>query len=126
MKGKRSKKDVLDRIIEGLLCALIILAPLLFFRFIKDSFDLPKMSLIQFFVFTMFLLWLIRIILRGELRIVKPPLCLPLFIFLGIEVLSLIWAKNAHPGLRFVSQDVAFGLLVVVVLNTVRTEKRIW
>ena len=80
MKGKKSKRHVLDRIIEGLLFASVILVPLIFFRFIKDSFNLPKMSLVQLLIFTMFLLWLVRMNLRREYRIIKSPLYLPLFI----------------------------------------------
>ena len=127
MKRKTVKKTVqskhnLDRIIEILLYATVILVPLVYVRSLDDSFILPKGALAQFFIFEMFLLWLMKMVLQREFKMRKSPLYVPLFLFIGIEILSLIWTRNIYLSVRFISQDLAFGLLVLVVINTVRTE----
>ena len=119
----KSQRHVLDRIIEGFLFALVVLVPLIFLRHLKDSFNLPKTALAQLLICMAFLIWLVRMNLRREYTLIKSPLSLPLFVFLGIEVLSVMWAENIHVSLSFVLQDVAFGVLVVIVIHTVRTEK---
>ena len=122
-KRKGPSGQYVDRIIEVLIVLLVILVPLVFSRHLTDSFSLPKSALAQFLIFEMALLALIGMTLRRKYTLPRSPLLLPLCVFLGLETASLLWAENIHVGLGLLLQDVAFGLLVFVVLYAVRTEK---
>lgn len=120
---KRSPEYVPDRIIQGLIIVLLISVPIVFVKTIDDGFNVPKRALAQFLIFEMFLLWLLNMNLRRTLKIVKSPLYIPLFIFLGFESLSLLWAQNIYLSWELIGQNVAFGLLVLVVINVVGSER---
>ena len=113
MNRRVESEHILDHVVKGLFFALIILVPLVYFKVLYDSFALPKRALAQFLIFEMVLLWLMKMNVKKTFKIVRSPIYLPLFIFLGIEVLSLFWAGNIHLSMEYIWQDIAFGLLVV-------------
>ena len=123
MREKASLEHTFGGLIQILIFILIICVPLIFVKTLHNSFIIPKRALIQFLIFEMFLLWLMKMTLQREYKIVKSPLYVPLFLFLGIEILSVLWAENRYLSLHLIWQNVAFGLFVVVVINTIRDEK---
>lgn len=123
MREKTPIEKNVNGIIQVLVFILVMCVPLIFVRSLHDSFAVPKRALAQFLIFEMFLLWLMKMTLQREYKIVRSPLYGPLFLFLAIEALSLVWAENRYLSFRLIWQDVAFGLLVVVVMNCVRNEK---
>ena len=110
MREKASFEHTFDGILQALILIVIICVPLIFIKTLHNSFVVPKQTLAQFLIFEMVLLWLMNMTLQKEYKIVKSPLYVPLFLILGIEILSLLWAENRYLSLHLIWQNVAFGL----------------
>jgi putative inorganic carbon (HCO3(-)) transporter len=61
--------------------------------------------------------WFMRMVVRREIRIVWPPLALPLFIFLGVLCLSLLGAMSLQHGAKEIVKWVEVLALYVLVAN---------
>ncbi len=101
----------------------VVLAPLVFFPSLMNLYRLPKIAFISLLVATLTWLWLFLLIQEKGQRAVFP-LAIPISIYLGIAVLSLIKAVNPLEGIFSLSQETIYIFLFFIVVNYVRTREK--
>jgi len=104
--------------------ALVLISPLVFFPSLINLYRLPKAVFISLIVTVLIWIWLFLLIQEKEQRAVFP-LAIPISIYLGISVLSLIKAVNPLEGIFTLSQEAIYIFLFFIVVNYVRTREKI-
>ena len=112
-----------DQLFYGILL-LVVLSPLFFFPSLINLYRLPKTVLISTLATTLVWLWLFLTVQEKE-RQATFPLAIPLILYLGISMLSLINAANPYEGIFALSQEAVYIFLFWIVVNHVRTREQI-
>ncbi len=111
-----------DHVYYGII-ALVLLSPLVFFPSLINLYRLPKIAAISLLVTALTWIWLFLLIQEKQQRAVFP-LAIPISIYLGISVLSLIKAANPLEGIFSLSQETIYIFLFFIVVNYVRTREK--
>jgi tetratricopeptide (TPR) repeat protein len=118
----------LERLLDGgsfwSLFAIAVAAPFVLLKGNYDKANLPQSAFIQVGVLTVLLAWLLRSAVRGELRIQRTALGLPVLCFLGWALLSLIWARNGHEAFITWTHWAACGIAFFVAVNVIPDDRR--
>lgn len=86
--------NIFSKIIEGGLILLVFLLPLFFLPITSEAFEFPKQILLFFFVSVLTIFWAIKMILERKVKILHSPLTLPILIFFGIFIISIIFSVH--------------------------------
>src|SRR3990167_3198590 len=112
-----------DQLFYGILL-LVVLSPLFFFPSLINLYRLPKTVLISTLATTLVWLWLFLTVQEKE-RKATFPLAIPVILYLGISMLSLINAANPYEGIFALSQEAIYIFLFWLVVNHVRTSEQV-
>ncbi len=84
--------NIFSKIIEWGVILLVFLLPLFFLPITTEAFEFPKQLLIVFFISILAILWAIKMILKGQVKILHSPLTIPILTFFGLFFLSTIFS----------------------------------
>ncbi len=112
-----------DHLYYGIV-ALVLISPLVFFPSLINLYRLPKTAFISLLVTALIWLWFFLLIQEKDQKPVFP-LAVPILLYLGISVLSLVNAMNPYEGIFALSQEAVYIFLFWVVVNHVRTREKI-
>ena len=112
-----------DHLYYGII-ALVVLCPLVFFPSLINLYRLPKTTFISLLVTAMIWLWLFLLIQEKEQK-TTFPLAIPLIVYLGVSVFSLLNATNPYEGLFALSQEAIYIFLFWLVVNHIRTSEQV-
>jgi len=124
-RERRSNASSFDlgRLANGLLVFLALIVPLVLVKGSYNYVDLPRGIVVQVGAVLILLVWLMKAILQGRLKVVRTPFDLP---FLGLVLwagLSLLWAPNIYEGLEIWTQWGASLVFFFLTVNLVRSER---
>lgn len=128
-----------ERLIEYGLLALFVLIPLPF-----GGVETWAVTLLELYVLGLALLWLVKSIVRGELRFVRTPLWLPLLLFSGLIFVQLLlnvsisqfsspdrFLKTSFPGTLFYHGTrsafllyLTYAAVFLLLVDTLRDRRR--
>lgn len=116
----------MEKWIQAGLALTVFFVPLIFSRQTTEIYGLIKAVTLEFFSFTLLILWLIPF-LRREPRahLSASPLYLPVLSFLAVSALSLIKAANIHLGLNYLYLLLGFLILFFLLLNHIENINQI-
>ena len=104
----------------GSLLLAVVVVPLYFSPLFQD-YNLPKQVLLEVLVVLAAVLWVLRMAVGGEISVIRSPLYATVLVFLGVNLVSLLWAGNRAQGLTVIFQYACWFLIPVVVFHGVRS-----
>lgn len=104
---------------------LFVVFPLLFLSSTTDAFVLPKQLLLIGLTSIALVLFGVKTLFEGKLKLRTSPFDLPVGIFAVVTLLSAIFSINRYDALIAFTPLLFVMLLYFVVVNTVRTEKHL-
>ncbi len=104
--------------------ALVVLSPLVFFPSLINLYRLPKTTFISLLVTALIWLWFFLLIQEKDQKPVFP-LAVPILLYLGISVLSLLNAANPYEGIFAISQETIYIFLFWSVVNHLQGREKI-
>lgn len=114
-----------ERIIEKGLWVLLFIVPLAMGSYARTGFLLFKVLLTQGILLILLLVWIIKMILEKEIRLVRTPFDLPLLFLFSFGLFSLINAFQFDAGLQELFTLLTYILLFYLVVNNLKTSKQI-
>ncbi len=103
---------------------LVLVVPLIFSSAIQD-YGTPKLIFAEVLIIILAILWLLSMVLDGEVSIVDTPLYYAFLGLLAIGFISLFLAHNIFQGLDILFRQACFFALAVLVFHTVKTRDQI-
>jgi tetratricopeptide (TPR) repeat protein len=119
-KTKKQTIYYLQIIILYILALFLFLLPLLFLAGTTDAFILPKQILMAATVSITGILFGIKTLLEGKIKIRTTPLDLPIFLFVLVSFASAIFAVNQADSLIAFLPILYMALLYFIISNTVK------
>tara|TARA_Y100000310_G_scaffold96282_1_gene94036 strand:- start:1900 stop:4125 length:2226 start_codon:yes stop_codon:yes gene_type:complete len=125
---------LLNFIIKASIYLTVFLVPLVFSPFTFEAFEFTKQYLLLFLVFLGVFAWFLKMVLaKGEIRIRRTPLDLPILLFLGITILSGVFSVDKWSSVfgyygRFSDSlllVVGFVLLYFLLVNTIEKPQKL-
>ncbi|MFC1621876.1 O-antigen ligase family protein, partial [Patescibacteria group bacterium] len=114
----------LDKVFGVLLALLVFLMPVFFLPITTEFFEFNKLMLLTGFSIILTVLWIVKIVQKKGLGVVKSVIDLPLFLFTAVTVLSAIFSLNKDTSI-FGSQGrwfpSMFSILVMYVFYYILT-----
>ncbi len=104
---------------------LLVVFPLLFLSSTTDAFVLPKQLLLIGLTSLALVVFGLKTIFEGKLKLRTSPFDLPVGIFAIVTLLSAVFSINRYDALIAFTPLLFVLLLYFVVVNTVRTEKHL-
>ena len=92
--------SIWNKAIEISVIALIILTPLAFYPYLVRIFNPAKELIFELLVIICFMLWGFKILEKEEVKFVPSILNLPIFSFMAICILSIIWSNSLFVSLE--------------------------
>ena len=92
---EQSKEQIITYIEKAsviILCILFILFPVLFTNLTTDLFVIPKQALLVFSVLSLMVLYAAKTFLSEKVRITRTPFDLPVLLFVGAGLLSVVFS----------------------------------
>jgi len=120
----KERVPLANRIIEGGLLLLVVGCPLLFSIWSKNNFLLPKTVFAEVILTVLFGVWLIKVVERGRLGLVRNEIVLPSLIFLTIAFISLIRSVSLYLSLFDLGLFLSYFLTLFLTMNFIRREKQ--
>ena len=122
------KKEVLSYFEN--LCLLIVgllfvLFPIFFLSSTTDAFVLPKQLLLIIMSSLALLIFAIKTIIEGRLRLRTSPFDVPVTLLVLITLVSAIFSANRYDALIAWAPLLFVGFLYFVIINTVKTQKQL-
>ena len=114
-----------ERIIEKGLWVLLFIVPLAMGSSARTGFLLSKVLITQGILLILLLVWIIKMILEKEVRLVRTPLDLPILLLFFFSLLSLINARHFAAGLQELFTLLTYILLFYLIVNNLRTPKQV-
>lgn len=111
--------------IEASIIAMIVLIPTIFYPRVIDIFHPIKTFTFSLLVIVGLMLWGFNVLKKEEFKIISNPLNIPVFSFIIICVLSLIWSNNPFVSLKELPLFLAGPLLYFVIVNNIYNEQQI-
>ena len=114
-----------DKIISLVIGLLVFLTPIFFLSFTNEAYEFNKVYLIFYLSGIAFILWLLKMILQKEARIIRSPLDLLIIVFLAAMALSTLFSADKISSLlgfygRFSDSLILFlslGMMYFVIVN---------
>ena len=88
-----------DKTIEYLFYALFFFVPLLLWPKTSEVFEFNKMLLVYALTILIFAAWITKWVVQKKITIRRPPLDLPIAIFLASQILSTVFSIDSHTSL---------------------------
>jgi len=114
-----------NKAIEISVIALVILTPLAFYPYLVRIFNPAKELIFEFLVIICLMLWGFKILEKEEVKFVPSILNLPIFSFIAICILSIIWSNSLFVSLQELPLFLAGPLLYFIVINNIDNEQQI-
>lgn len=125
MQNRPEILSYLDTIALVILSAVFLLFPLVFTSATSDAFVLPKQILIGLGLMLLIIVFGIRTLVEGKLRLRATPLDLPVFLFGLVIFLSAVLSVNRTDSIIAYIPLLFAVLLYFVTVNTVRDRRGI-
>jgi len=103
----------------------ILLLPILFYPYCITAFVPIKSLSLQIFVLFALTLWILRIITFNKLEWNTSDLHKPIFLYLLLGCLSIIWSVNIYNSLLTLPLFLAGPILYFIVSNTIKEQNKI-
>jgi len=115
------KRLLIPKIIKGLLLALVVLVPLIFWPDFQTVFSLPKLLILRTITAFILVLWLFQAFLKESWSFAKSPLFLSVAFCALSAVLSTVFSTNLVTSLfgqsgRYIGLFTTLNLLLIPVL----------
>ncbi len=123
---RKEISSYLENITLLLLGIFFILFPLLFATFTTDPFGLPKQVLLGIVAFAGLLIFGVKTLNEGRLRLRRTPFDVPLLLFTLATFVSTLVSLNRYDGLIAFVPLLMTVLLVYVIINMVKDEAQIF
>ncbi|MGI8419560.1 MAG: tetratricopeptide repeat protein [Candidatus Levyibacteriota bacterium] len=105
--------------------ALFVLFPIFFLSTTTDAFVLTKQLILIILTSLALLIYSIRTIIDGRLRLRTSPFDVPVLLLIVISLVSAILSVNRYDALIAFAPLLFVGFLYFVIINTVRTQKQL-
>ena len=128
MQNEEQKAEIinyLEKASVALFCLLFILFPIFFINLTTDFFNLPKQALVVFAVLVVMLLFGVKTLLLGKVRIRKTPFDLPIILFLFTLLLSAIFSVAKADSFSNVLPVIFAGIAYFGIVYNVKNEKSV-
>jgi tetratricopeptide (TPR) repeat protein len=125
---KNSDKELIiyfDNIDLAILGILFIIFPLFFLNSTTDAFVLPKEILLSFAVALFVIVFGLKTIAEGRLKLRSSPFDLPVILFALVLLCSAIFSVNFYDAMTAFVPMVFVILLYFCIINIIRTEKQL-
>lgn len=113
-----------ESIIEKGLWVLLFFVPLAMGSYARTGFLLFKVLVIQGILLILLLVWIIKMILEKEIRLVRTPLDLPVLFLFSFGLLSLINAFHFDVGLQELFTLLTYIILFYLIVNNLKTPRQ--
>jgi len=104
---------------------LIILVPIVFYRYCEDMFFPLKELVFEVLVAFLLMIWGFKIINSKKFIIARSPLDFPILSFMGICTLSLFWSNSFPVSLKELSLFLAGPFLYFIITNQFKERRQI-
>lgn len=104
---------------------LFVLFPVFFLSTTTDAFVLPKQFLFILLTSLALLIFGVKTLVDGKLRLRTSPFDIPVTLFFIIAIVSAVFSTNRYDALIAVTPLLFVGLLYFVVVNTVKSQKQL-
>src|SRR5690348_10318563 len=91
-----------DKLITAILVVAVFLTPLLLTNLTTEFYETPKLAFLLIIVCVLLVLRSLSWVLQGKVLITRTPVDIPLLLFLGIMIISSLYAGNVA-ALRYVA-----------------------
>ncbi|PKK91706.1 MAG: hypothetical protein CVV64_03315 [Candidatus Wallbacteria bacterium HGW-Wallbacteria-1] len=115
----------LDIFIEVLLVLTVLTSPIAFSYDTTKMFMVAKETLNQIFIMSTLVIWVSRMLISRDFKIVSTPLNVPVAIFALIHVLSISKAESTYLALRDFWRFANYFTLFYLVVNNLKRPRRI-
>ncbi len=103
---------------------LSLIVPLIFSTAFY-SYSTPKLVILQVGMVLLAVLWVVGMVLDGEIFLIDTPLYFIFFAFLAVHLISLFQSYNVFRGLDALFQYFCYFLIPVLVFHTVRSKRQL-
>ncbi len=114
-----------ESIIEKGLWVLLFIVPLAMFSYARTGFLLFKVLITQGILLILLLVWIIKMLLEKEIRLVRTPLDLPILFLFFFSLLSLINVFHFDVGLQELFTLLTYILLFYLIVNNLKTPRQV-
>lgn len=104
---------------------LFVLFPIFFLSSTTDAFVLPKQLLLIILSSLALLIFAIKTIIEGKLRLRTSPFDLPVTLVLLIALVSALFSPNRYDALIAFAPLLFLGFLYFVIINTVKNQRQL-
>jgi len=111
--------------IEIFIIILVILTPIAFYPYCIDVFNPAKALIAELLVVVCLTFWVFKIISQEKVRFIRSPLDFPVFSFIVICILSLLWSNSFFVSLKELPLFLAGPLLYFIIINNISDERQI-
>jgi tetratricopeptide (TPR) repeat protein len=125
MNNKKQMLSYFENVSVLIIGALFIMFPLFFLSITTDAFVLPKQLLLIVLTSLALVVFGVRAIVEGRLRLRNSPFDAPVTLLVLIAVASAIFSVNRYDALIAVAPLFFIGLLYFVIINTVKSQKQL-
>jgi len=119
------KSSEWDEGIFYILTGIIIIIPVIFFPYSIPKFGPIKELLFQLLVLFGLTMWMLKIISKDSIGWRANNLDIPVFLFLLLGCLSLIWTTNIYNSILFIPLFIAGPILFYIITNSIQKQKTI-
>lgn len=98
---------------------------IIFYILVYQNEDIVRLASVQVAVIAVTAVWLAGKFWKAENRFVRSRLNLPVLVFLGACLVSIIWAKNPYQGLAEFFRLAVYAALYFLLANNVKSDKLI-
>src|SRR4030042_4833985 len=103
---------------------IILTAALFFSPFATEPFRNAKESMLYLLLAISIFLYFWNSIAAGEFVIRKNPIILPILVFLGYSILSIVWAGDRYLAVR-ASFNILSGVIFFFLINNIRANRKL-
>jgi len=122
---KKNFSSYLENVSLLIVGILFVLFPILFLSTTTDAFVEPKEFLLIALSSLALLIFGIKTIVEGRLRLRNSPFGLPMFLFILITLASAIFSTNKADALTAFAPILFVGFLYFVIINVVSNQKQL-
>jgi tetratricopeptide (TPR) repeat protein len=124
-EAKKSVQSYFENMSLAIVGILFVAFPLLFLSTTTDAFVLPKQFLLIGLTSLALILFALRTLTDGKLKLRTSPFDLPVALFIVVAFLSAILSVNRYDALIAFTPLFFVGLLYFVIVNTAKGEKQL-
>ena len=118
-------KSFCTKAIEITIIALVVLIPLAFYPYCIPIFAPAKALIFEVLVILGLMFWALKIVNKKQLWFTRTPLNLPIFSFMVICVLSLLWSNSSFISLKELPLFLVGPLLYFIITSNISAERQI-